>query len=288
LFSRKLDVKRALKMLESNLKWRKENGHDDTPDWAKLNKPLIKSDFAMTIPGARTKNGHGIIYGKFGNMVPDDHPNFVKDIMDYIMWNNMVGIFLEDMEYHRNGVCFIADMKSTGWRNLDMKLQKTVNSALMDNFPMKISQVIVLHPPAIFKPLLAGARLFVKKKILDRIEMLEPEDLLKFVAPDQLAAEFGGKITYTIETYLEWVDQVLAQNHPPATPIKVELRAKSRKHYPRDLVPHIHLSASDEKEINELKGAKSARVRLLSAETETNHDEANDDKAKGRDRSFSQ
>jgi len=190
----------------------------------------------VTIPGARTKDGYGIYYAKFGNMVPEDHgKNFVNDILDYILWNNMVGSFYEDMDFHRNGLCFVADMKAVGWKNMDLKLQKTVNSALMDNFPMKISQVLVLNPPGIFKPLLAGSRLFVKKKIMDRIQIVEPEDLLNFISSDQLSADFGGDLQFTIETYIDWVDSVISSGLPK-TPIQVPLKARSKGSYPRDEV----------------------------------------------------
>jgi len=265
LFSRKLDIKRTIVMLESNKKWRKENGYEQLPHWSSLNKNLLLSDFAFTIPGTRTKDGYGIYYAKFGNMVPEDHgKNFVKDIIDYIIWNNMIGSFYEDMDFHRNGLCFIADMKSVGWKNLDMKLQKTVNSALMDNFPMKISQVIVINPPSIFKPLLAGSRLFVKKKILDRINTMEESELSDFISQDQLSSDLGGNFRFTIETYIDWVDNVIATEGTPKTPVQVPLKQKSKKVYPRDDVPHLGLeeNISDKKPVGEEEAGNRKSVWL--------------------------
>jgi len=265
LFSRKFKIEAAVKMLTSNWEWRKEHGFEKIPEWSSMNKPLMMADFAVTVPGARTKNGLGIIYAKFGNMIPDDHPNFVEDIVNYMMWNNMIGIFLEDMDYHRNGICFVADMKSVGWKNIDTKLQKTVNSALMDKFPLKISQVLILHPPMILKPIMAGVRLLVKKKIMDRIQIIEPEEVLDYIDKSQLLSDFGGEVHFSIETYFDWVDKVLATNMEPKIHVKVTPKQKSHESYPRDKVPHLQLpkdgGEGDEARIGSLSDRISRKER---------------------------
>jgi len=195
-------------------------------------------------------------------MVPDDHgKNFVQDVLDYIIWNNMKGAFFEDMDFHRNGICFICDMQSVGWRNIDMKLQKSVNNALMENFPTKIAHVMVLNTPVIFKTLLAGLRLFVKRKIMDRIQVVEPNELINFIDKEQLSADFGGDQHFTIETYIDWVDHVIAEQLPK-TPVKVPLKEKSKEIYPRDTVAHEHSTDHRTQE----EGMLSARHHQLQAE----------------------
>jgi len=291
LFARKMKEDRAVKMLQMNLEWRKENGFEKIPEWHSLNRNLLLADFAYYIPSTRSKNGYGIIYAKFANMIPDDHPNFLEDILKYMIWNNMMGIFLEDMDYHRNGVCFVADFKSVGWKNIDTKLQRTAGSALMDRFPMKISSLLVLHPPIIFKAVVTGVKLFVKKKVMDRVQIIDPEEITKYIDKSQLSSEFGGDIDFTVETMLDWVDQVLANNMAEKTPVKVPYKRKSKDKYPRDLVPHIQLPDNDDHDkIDNKPRPHSARLskKRTDEEDEGGKGEKDEKEIKRRNRTFSQ
>jgi len=221
LFSRKLKLDRTVLMLEANFEWRKHHGFEEIPDWYSLNRSVLADNFAYTIPGARTKDGHGIIYARFANMLPSDHENFVSDILNYMMWNNMVGILTEDMDYHRNGAYFVADFKSVGWKNWSIKLQSTVTSALMDKFPLRINRLLCFNPPVIFKAILAAAKLVVKKKLVDRVQLIRPEEVTKYIDKSQLSSEFGGDIDFNILNMFDYFDQVMPMNPPPKNPVKI-------------------------------------------------------------------
>jgi len=194
LFSRKMDISRTLKMLKSHLKWRMSNNYERIPHWENIDKTTMQMNFAMMIPGARAKDGSSILYCKLSRLVPGDMgKNFIKILVDYVVWNNSVGTFMDGLDYHRNGLIFIADLEGVGWKNIDINLQKKVNGALMDNFPLRIKKVLILNPPPIIQAILSCIRIFLKKKIMDRMEIVKQEDILNFVDEDQLWTEVGGK-----------------------------------------------------------------------------------------------
>jgi len=125
LFSRKMDISRTVKMLKSHVKWRVSNKYERVPRWDELNKDLLSDNFAYIIPGTRSKDGSSILYAKLNRMVPGDYgKQFIKDIMDIMIWNNSVGTFYENLDFHRNGLIFIADLENFGLKNLDFSLQK--------------------------------------------------------------------------------------------------------------------------------------------------------------------
>jgi len=226
LLSRKLDVDRTLKMLNANLKWRKSNGYETIPSFDSLNKDVITSGFGLKIPGARDRFGCGLLFCKLGNMAPDKFENFDTEVLKWVIWNNSEGNLWEDMDFHRNGLTFVFDLKDIGWKNVDLRLQKRINSALMDTFPMKVKHVLVVNAPGIFKSLLAAARLFVKKKVTDRIQLLDSmSDLKKYIDEDTLPVEFGGKCKYRMEDYLSFTKKMIESN-PQHTP---KLQVKNQK-----------------------------------------------------------
>jgi len=222
LFSRKLDIARTVKMLKSNLKWRLANSYEKIPKWDDIDKSILDPGFALTIPGARSKEGNSILYCRLGRMIPSElGKNYLKTVIEFIIWNNSIGTFLDGMDYHRNGLIFIADLQGVGWKNIDINLQRKVNSAMMDNFPMRIQKVFILHPPSIINAVIACARVFVKKKIMDRIQIVTKEQLLDHIDADQLWSELGGTVDYSIEQMIESISERLKES-----PLRLHTRHK--------------------------------------------------------------
>jgi len=225
LFSRKMDIQRTLKMLKSHLKWRMSNNYERIPHWENIDKDAMHMNFAMMIPGARAKDGSAILYCKLSRLVPGEMgKNYIKTIVDYVVWNNSVGTFLDGMDYHRNGLIFIADLEGVGWKNVDINLQRKVNSALMDNFPLRIKKVLILNPPPIIQAILSCVRIFLKKKIMDRMETVRMEDILNYVDEDQLWTGVGGNCEYTIDDLIQSID-----DYDPTSKIRLHTITKKDK-----------------------------------------------------------
>jgi len=211
LFARKLDLKRTEEMLQKNKTWREENGFAELFPWDKLNHKMLEDGkFALKIPGCRGKNGEGIIYVKMGNMVPAAHENFVESCVQWTVWNGMHGGLWDSMDYFRNGIMMVADLSGMGWDNVDVSVQKRISSALLDNFPMRTCKILIINPPWILNPFLGGMSLFIKKKVMERIYVLEkPEELLVHIDKEYLLKEYGGEIEYTVK---DWFNFLIEQD----------------------------------------------------------------------------
>jgi len=213
LFARKLDLKRTEEMLQKNKAWRDENGYSSLPAWDSLNKKMLEDGkFALKIPGCRGKNGEGIIYVKMGNMVPSAHEDFPENCVKWTVWNGMHGGLWDSMDYFRNGIMMVADLSGMGWDNVDLNVQKRISSALLDNFPMRTCKILIINPPWILNAFLSGMSLFIKKKVMERIYVLEkPEDLLVHIEKDYLLQEYGGDIEYTVSDWFKFLQETDAK-----------------------------------------------------------------------------
>jgi hypothetical protein len=220
LFSRKMDVQRTVKMLKSHIKWRVNNGYGKIPEWEKINKSFLEANIGMMIPGTRSKEGKAILYFKMARLIPSEFG--IKTIVDYVIWNYAVGTFLNGLDFHRNGIIVIGDLQGVGWKNIDFGLQKKINAALMDNFPLRIHKVILIHPPSIVPALISCFKLFIKKKIMDRIEAIQPEELENYVDKDNLWKDFGGNVEYLSENLIQSVTEYAPTD-------KFKLRSISKK-----------------------------------------------------------
>jgi len=193
----------------------------------------FETNLYCMIPGARSRGGSPIVYMRVGDLVPSDWgKNYVKMITDWQIWWSSVGTFLEGMDFHRNGVLMIMDMKGLGWKNFDMGLQKKMNATIMENFPQRIDKILCINPPAIFSAIMAISRFMVKKKMMDKIQICEPEVLLDYVDNDNLWSEFGGNIEYDGNTLIQTIT-----NRLEISPIHHHTLAKkqngSRKNTPK-------------------------------------------------------
>jgi len=209
LFSRKLDIKRTVDMLKKNLEWRTQNNLLETPDFSTLPKDMMFHDFALKVPGARGLCGEGIIYVKMGNMKPADIPGFVDGCVLWTVWNGMHGGLFESMDYYRNGMIIVSDLSGMGWHNVDFELQRRMSDAMLDCFPMRVTKIVLLNPPWMITGFLNGLSIFIKKKVMDRIGVMENrENLVEFIGKDNLWTGFGGDLEYDMKTWFTFVEDV--------------------------------------------------------------------------------
>lgn len=221
LFSKKLDVPRVETLLKKNLQWRSENSYLEIPKWDSLNKELFLSNFAMKIPGTRTKNGEGIVYITMKNLIPKNHPPFIEHAIRWVVWHGMEASLWENMDYFRNGVVVIADLTDMGWDNLDLENATKMGSSFIDNFPMRLSKIILIRPPWIISTILDAFSLFMKKKLMERIMHIEdPNVILEYVEPEQLHTSFGGTLEYSIPDWFQFIEEQHVKNQEIANNVE--------------------------------------------------------------------
>jgi len=210
LFARKLDIKRTVDMLTKNLQWRTENNFLEVPIWDTLPKEMMAHDFALKVPGARGRNGEGIIYVKMGNMRPAEIPGFIEGCVLWTVWNGMKGGLYESMDYFRNGLIIVSDLAGMGWHNVDFELQRRMSSTLLDSFPMRVTKILIINPPWILGAFLQGLSLVIKKKVMDRVGVLEdPAKIDEYISKENLVTGFGGSLEYKMQDWFDFVTDTL-------------------------------------------------------------------------------
>lgn len=205
LFSRKLDIERVHVLLLANWKWRKENKLIKLPTIDDINLEVFYTFFG--IPGARTEDGCGILYATVNpDHVAGKEPWTVESVTRAATFFNFVAVFLEGMDFIRNGICIAMDLGNFGWNHWDVSFWSGMGGMWTDTFPMLMRRIAIVNPPYILSGLMKLAALFVKKKIMSRITTLDSgENAILHehleVAPEQASAQFGGKIEYSWAMY---------------------------------------------------------------------------------------
>jgi hypothetical protein len=205
LFSRKMDIERVNVLLIANWKWRKENNLIKIPTLSEINLEIFHTFYG--IPGARSEDGCGLLYASVNPQhTAGQEPWTVESVTKAATFFNFVGVFLEGMDYVRNGICIAMDLYNFGWAHWDYGFWYGMGGMWTDTFPMLMKRIAIINPPMILSGLLKLASLFVKKKIMSRIAVLDssnPEEVISHLEADaaQVSKEFGGKIEYTWEQY---------------------------------------------------------------------------------------
>jgi hypothetical protein len=205
LFSRKMDIERVNVLLIANWKWRKENKLIKIPTLSEINLEIFHTFFG--IPGARTEDGCGLLYASVNAQhTAGQEPWTVESVTKAATFFNFVGVFLEGMDYVRNGICIAMDLYNFGWAHWDYGFWSGMGGMWTDTFPMLMKRIAIFNPPMILSGLLKLASLFVKKKIMSRIAVLDSSDKEEVLghldaSESQVSKEFGGKIEYTWEKY---------------------------------------------------------------------------------------
>eukprot|EP01130_Rhizamoeba_saxonica_P003382 TRINITY_DN1430_c0_g1_i1.p2 TRINITY_DN1430_c0_g1~~TRINITY_DN1430_c0_g1_i1.p2 ORF type:complete len:243 (+),score=68.19 TRINITY_DN1430_c0_g1_i1:377-1105(+) len=210
IFSRKMDLKRVEEMLKSCWKWRVENDYETFPFWSDIPHQMFESGAFFAIPGNRTLDGQAIFYIKPSLWFPKQID--LQMLTDWIAYSNGVGNYFDNMDCHRNGLVMIEDLSGMTMQNVDMKMQKKFNKSLMDNFPFRIKAIYMLHPPAILRGIMAVGKFFMKKKIRDRLHVIEPETLYEIIDPDELHVDFGGNYEISPEECMQLYNEAATRN----------------------------------------------------------------------------
>jgi len=230
LFARKFNLDRTQKLLERNWKWRIDRGYEELPEMDELTHVIFNSGFA--VPGARDKEGRYVGYLYPGKLVPSELP--IPDAEAWLCWFYGYAIEHERMDAFRNGFVFVQDYQDYGWKNFDIKFQQALTTVLQDTFPILLKKILLINPPTILKAIIAICKVFMKKKIMDRIAAIELDDLKDIIDVDMLPKQFGGNMEFDPDTQLrslrEWnVDYRLSRPPKKATLATTALTTAAEK-----------------------------------------------------------
>jgi hypothetical protein len=104
----------------------------------------------------------------------------------------------------RSGMTFITQCKGMGWKNFSLELEHRAAVLYQDAIPCRFAGMPCVNAGPILRVMLALCKVFLKKKIADRIIVCKQADLITkhSFAPESLPALLGG--TCEKPTYEEW------------------------------------------------------------------------------------
>eukprot|EP01112_Ceratiomyxa_fruticulosa_P009921 TRINITY_DN2605_c0_g1_i1.p1 TRINITY_DN2605_c0_g1~~TRINITY_DN2605_c0_g1_i1.p1 ORF type:complete len:168 (-),score=33.24 TRINITY_DN2605_c0_g1_i1:108-611(-) len=154
-----------------------------------------------------------------------------KDFLTMTMFYMDYASFNFPPESHRNGTIVVEDATGLGLKHVDTRLFKVIkeagiegNSGMQDLIPGKLKGILILNPPLIIKALFKLARLFMKKKLIQRVQIVTPADIMRdWVSPDNLHTVFGGSLEYN---HQKWVaEEIEKEMHEETKKMQTETDA---------------------------------------------------------------
>jgi len=217
LFARKLDIKRTIELLEKHFAFLSEEFPDwETCTWDDISTKYFDVGFQLQLPLKRDKEGNGISYLFMGHYPAKEikFEQFFKCfvyLFKYWLWK-------EPLDYFRNGMTIVETIKDVSFsKNIDTsRRSQSLMKRLPNTFPFLIKHIYVCDAGFIVKALVKIARLFVKKKIIDRVQILPTRDAVRqFVEDDQLITEFGGSIKWNLVEELKQLEKECREQIDP-------------------------------------------------------------------------
>jgi hypothetical protein len=194
LFARKMNLKRAKHLVERNWKWRVSVNLQELPSYEEQTDYPGWWSSGFEVPAVRSKEGHVVVFLR--PAMVDPKKITIDDLNKFMAYFYIHIIQFERMDAFRNGYMVVQDFTGYSWKHFDMGLQKAMGAIFQDNFPITRRKCLVINPPTIFKALLAVFKLFIKKKLMDRIKVIKPEELQDYIDLDDIPIMYGGKLDW--------------------------------------------------------------------------------------------
>ncbi|KYQ93113.1 CRAL/TRIO domain-containing protein [Tieghemostelium lacteum] len=202
LFSKKLDVERAVVLLTNNLAFRKKYNVPFPVRKRDVNPELAKKASNYAATGHKDTLNRAISYLTPSKLVPKDYP--LEEYITHLFWN-IDQTCHESAVCHRNGLVIVEDLKDISiFKHVDSRMKLDSGKSMSDIFPGRIAAIYLLHTPIYIRPLLAFAKTFVKSKLIKRVHVVKSKELLfEYFEKHQIITEFGGSMEFHYADYFD-------------------------------------------------------------------------------------
>ena len=125
-----------------------------------------------------------------------------KDVCRTVLY--LIDRVLEREETQLNGVVVFHDLNGLQRQNVHPEIPKLIMQGIIGHFPLKIVGMYLLNAPWFFQVLFNVIKLFLPKKLKERIYFIDSlEEVYKVVDKEKLLVEHGGELDFDPDT---WVD----------------------------------------------------------------------------------
>lgn len=202
LRSRRLDIDRAIRLMEVAVPFRKQKGHATTTI-ADCRSQI--PELGRLIPECRDKEGRPIIVLEAKHYLPK---KMTADdcIRACLYMFDVATEHLPDKDMvQRIGVSVIADCSKVSYKNNFMASQvKPLVSGILGRYPVRIGHIIVMRTPWWFTTVWKVVKPMLPADIISKVLITSKDDeLFEHVTPDNCPEEFGGSYTFDAESWLK-------------------------------------------------------------------------------------
>jgi len=214
LMARKFEVDRAVSLVTNQLEWKQAHANDLVLD-ERIVKEL-RTCKVLAPPNSRDRLGAQIVY--FSPRYHQPHESTPYDVFRMVYY--LIDHLVEDITTQRFGFTIIVDLRGAGWRNFESKLPQVFVKNMQNRFPGRLHTILILNPPKLFKVMYSMVKPFVPDKYLCKISVVDSQQVLQFVEPNNLLQEHGGTMAFdqasfinTLVTKESQQQQKLLQQH---------------------------------------------------------------------------
>ena len=128
-----------------------------------------------------------------------------------------------DLNECRTGMTAITQCKGMGWKNFSLELEKRAAVLYQDAIPCRFAGMPCVNAGPILRAMLKLCKVFLKKKIADRILVCKQEELVSKhgYSAETLPPLLGG--TCTEPTYESWMRSQLEAREESKAKVKIAL-----------------------------------------------------------------
>ena len=212
LWARKLDISRAIEVLEAHLKWREEWQLDKLDVDAV--EAYLRSGVSYWVPGLYSREGYSAtfivprkldldVWQKHGTQGMLHATYFVTDLAGD-----------HDIDIARQGTVVVFDFSGASWTDLlravqgegNFDLSKLIDSG-QNHMPSRVRDVILLNAPWWIRMLLGIVKPLLKSNLRKKIHSCKSSELPNYFTPENIPAEWGGERKFDLN---QWTDDILA------------------------------------------------------------------------------
>eukprot|EP00043_Microstomoeca_roanoka_P011901 m.112489 g.112489 ORF g.112489 m.112489 type:complete len:303 (+) comp15328_c0_seq2:305-1213(+) len=190
LRTRKYETDRALMLYLSYLDFRVNYGIGDEKDPDhQATIDLVSTNFTRCC-GNKDKCGRYILSFDAGQYQPSRwSPRIAARAIHHVVVNAIA----KHPELPIRGLVTIGDFAGWGYSNFDAETEKLTMKLLTACLPVRLGTIYMTNSPWILRIFLRIVKVFLKKKMQERMRVVSNIELLDDIAEDQLDVEFGGQ-----------------------------------------------------------------------------------------------
>eukprot|EP00055_Hartaetosiga_balthica_P008884 m.34258 g.34258 ORF g.34258 m.34258 type:complete len:308 (-) comp6510_c0_seq1:180-1103(-) len=189
LRARKYDLERALIIYFNYLKFRVDFGIGDVNDPDEEETKAVLNEDVMRCAGNTDKSGRYIWGFDGGNFFPK---NYTPRIVTRALHHLIDHLMRKHPDASIKGIITIGNLRGYGLANFDPDTEKMFIESITNNIPLRQGGFFLINAPFIIKMIMPIAKLFMKKKMRNRLNLVHKRDLLRDIDENHLDVEYGG------------------------------------------------------------------------------------------------